>query len=158
MICLKEHGRCAGSFDETTDLNELPAFAMAHGRVCNFLKLMNYFHHHLEKFRQFYPVFNFGSGYVQIERVEPVPLFCRYLFANMTRVLTRGDDATNYRRFDRGIERERSRKRICVVCPHDIARTTQRAQYPKPSMFGACRAFVEHEAEVHVEQACRMFS
>ena len=49
MIGLEEQARGGGAFEIAADLDELPAFAVAHGGVGDALELVDGFHHLLEE-------------------------------------------------------------------------------------------------------------
>jgi hypothetical protein len=151
VVGLKQNGCSSGALDEAADLDELPAFAVAHGGICDSVELMNGLHHHLEEFRGI-GVDVKGASDIEIERVEAVPLLGRDLLADMAGVFAGGNDGADDAGLKGGVEGEGLGKGIGVVVPDDVRWVAEGAEHATPAVLGAGGALVEHEIEVDVEE------
>ena len=125
---------------------------MAHGGIRDTLKLVNCFHHLLQKLGWCLVAFEqrlclhgglqLGPRDLQVERVHTMPLLGRDLFTHMAGVLARRYDARQHGCIDVGIECERARQLIRIAAPLDALGLAKRLQHTLPSSLRAHRVFV----------------
>ena len=167
VIGLEEQAHAGGAFEIAADLDELPAFAVGHGGVGDALELVDGFHHLLEEggrtFAGFsvgldlHGAFYFGARDLDVERVEFLPLFGGDLLAHLAGIFTRRDDAGDDRGFVGGVEGEVAGELVGVAVPLEALGIAEGVEHAQPAMIGAGGALIEHEVEVDIQQARRVF-
>jgi hypothetical protein len=94
---------------------------------------------------------------LDIKRVETMPLLGGDLLADVAGVFAGGDDAGDDRGLEGGVEGERPGELVGVAVPFEALGLTESLEQTHPAAVGAGGALVEHEVEVHVEQARSVF-
>ena len=163
VVRLQQQRDGGGAFDVAAYLDELPAFAVAHGGVADALKLVNPLHDLLQEFGGLIGAVDsrlrvhvrpdLRPRDLQIKAVQPVPLLGGDLLADVAGVFPRGDDAGEDRPFQPGIEREPLGEFVGIVGPLYFLGAAQLHQQALPAAVRTGRALVQHQAQIHVKQA-----
>ena len=159
---LEQHGGGGGALDEAADLDELPAFAVAHGGVGDALELVDGFHDLLEELGRFglgkeglgvHVGVHFGAGDLEVERIEAGPHFGGDLLADVAGVFAGADEAGEDGGLVGGVEGEGAGEVVGIAGPLDVLGLAEGEEDALPAAVGGGGAFVEHEVEVDVEDA-----
>src|SRR5579871_3693894 len=98
-MCFHQAGESVGALDISTELNMLPAFAVAHRAVGDSLEEVRAFLHRAEERvglhdpRLFRPHVRARVHDLEIETIELLPHFGAALFAYVAEIFARGSDA-----------------------------------------------------------------
>ena len=87
------------------------------------------------------------------QAVQPLPLVRADLFAYLARVLAGRGHAGGDRRTVARIEGKDLRHLVSIAAPGQVGRIAQRRQNPPPAAVRARGGLIQHQVQIHVEQA-----
>ncbi len=152
-MCFEKRRQRVGTLDVTAELDELPAFAVAHGRIGDAVKQICAFEHGQEEVVRLQdPLFSGAAlDHVKIQTIELFPHARAALLANMAKVFTRCGNAGNDGRTvgaaeDQGIEKLRRIDRTFH------SGSAQRFQQKSPAAGAEFRRLIEPELQFHVDE------
>src|ERR1700722_7334927 len=153
LVNLQQGRRRISAFQVSAQPNKLPALAMDHGRVADSLEQMNAIDHRGQR------IVDAGAElhlrvrrvHLVVKPVKPLPLFTRYLFANLTRVLPRSVYAERDGNRAQAVEDQLARHGFQIAVPLHACRVAKRSHHALPARLGTRVAGIKHQAHGYVE-------